>query len=106
MQLVNQVYDVVDCFPKKENFGLSQQVRRCSVSIPSNVAEGCSRMSDNEFSRFIQIALGSSFELETQLLIAQNRKYFDNSEIFKSLEIVQKRLNALNNCLLTQSRSQ
>ncbi len=100
MQLLNNVYDIVDCFPKSELSGLSQQVQRCSVSIPSNVAEGCSRKSDKEFSRYIQIALGSSFELETQLLIASNRKYFINTEIFENLEILQKKLNALNNRLI------
>ena len=103
MQLVKLVYDIVDCFPKNEMYGLSQQVRRCSVSIPSNVAEGCSRKSDKEFSRYIQIALGSSFELETQLLIALSRKYFTNSEVFDNLKIIQERLNALNNRLNTST---
>ena len=101
MELANHVYDIVDQFPKNEMYGLSQQLQRCSVSIPPNVAEGCSRKSNKEFSRYIQVALGSSFELETQLLIAMNRKYFAYSEIFDSLEIIQKRLNALNNRLIT-----
>jgi len=71
-------------------YGLSRQSQRCSVSIPSNVAEECSRKSNKEFSRYIQIALGSSFELETQLLIAMTRKYSTNSAVFVNLDIVQK----------------
>ena len=76
-------------------------MQRCSVSIPSNIAEGCSRKSDKEFSRFIQISMGSSFELETQLLIALERNYFNDKYIFELLNVLQKRLNALNQKLTT-----
>ena len=82
MELVNLVYDLIDTFPKNEQFGISQQMQRCSVSIPSNIAEGCSRKSDKEFSRYIQISMGSSFELETQLLIASERNSFNDKHIF------------------------
>ena len=100
IQLADLIYDITESFPKTETHGITQQMQRCAVSIPSNIAEGCSRDSEREFSRFIQIALGSSFELETQLLIAKKRKYFnDDSSIFCLLEIIQKRLNALNNNL-------
>lgn len=100
IQLADLIYDITESFPKTETYGITQQMQRCAVSIPSNIAEGCSRDSEREFSRFIQIALGSSFELETQLLIAKKRKYFnDDSSIFCLLEIIQKRLNALNNNL-------
>ena len=101
MELVNLVYDLIDTFPKNEQFAISQQMQRCSVSIPSNIAEGCSRKSDKEFSRFIQISMGSSFELETQLLIASKRNYFNDKHIFKLLNVLQKRLNALNQKLIT-----
>ncbi len=100
IQLADLIYEITESFPKTETYGITQQMQRCAVSIPSNIAEGCSRDSEREFSRFIQIALGSSFELETQLLIAKKRKYFnDGSSIFYLLEIIQKRLNALNNKL-------
>lgn len=101
MELVNLVYDLIDTFPKNEQFAISQQMQRCSVSIPSNIAEGCSRKSDKEFSRFIQISMGSSFELETQLLIASKRNYFNDKHIFKLLNVHQKRLNSLNQKLIT-----
>ena len=103
IDLVDQAYDIVDKFPKNEMYGLSQQIQRCVVSIPSNIAEGCSRQSDKEFSRYIQIALGSSFELETQLIVARNRNYYTNSEIFNHIDIIQKRLNSLNNRLKAKS---
>ena len=95
------IYDLIDTFPKNEQFAISQQMQRCSVSIPSNIAEGCSRKSDKEFSRFIQISMGSSFELETQLLIALERNYFNDKYIFELLNVLQKRLNALNQKLTT-----
>lgn len=68
-------------FPKEEKFGLSSQISRAAVSIPSNIAEGSSRSSQKEYARFAEIALGSSFELETQLLIAQAVDYGKPEEI-------------------------
>jgi four helix bundle protein len=104
MHIADLIYDITESFPKTETYGITQQMQRCAVSIPSNIAEGCSRDSEREFSRFIQIALGSSFELETQLLIAKKRKYFNDDSIFYLLEIIQKRLNALNNKLKAKSQ--
>jgi len=97
MELTDKIYNLCDIFPRSEQFGIVQQMQRCSVSIPSNIAEGCSRDTSKEYSRFIQIALGSAFELETQLLISQKREFFEgNQDVFELLNIVQKRLNALN----------
>lgn len=84
IEITNEVFIVLDSFPTDERFGLISQISRCSVSIPSNIAEGSAR-SDKSFSHFIDIALGSSFELETQLIIAQNRKYI-TEEKFNNLE--------------------
>jgi four helix bundle protein len=97
MELVDQVYDICHRFPKSEIYGIVQQIQRYAVSIPSNIAEGCSRDSVKEYSRFIQIALGSAFELETQLLISQKRNFIqEDVALFELLLIIQKRLNALN----------
>ncbi|NVK64419.1 MAG: four helix bundle protein [Flavobacteriales bacterium] len=79
-----RIYEATHDFPKEEKFGLQSQIRRSAVSIPSNIAEGTSRNSNKEVVRFIEIALGSAYELETQLMIASRLKYLENS-IFESL---------------------
>lgn len=85
MEIVDDVFKATESFPNEEKFGLVSQINRCSVSIPSNIAEGSSR-TDKSFSHFIDISLGSSFELETQLIIANKRNYL-NKEQLKSLEV-------------------
>lgn len=70
INLVVDVYNKVNNFPKSELFGLTSQIKRSAVSIPSNIAEASGRGTDKEFNRFLDIALGSSFELETQLIVA------------------------------------
>jgi len=77
MELAKIVLDMTDTLPVVEKFGLKSQLDRCSISMPSNIAEGSSR-TDKSFSHFIDIALGSSFELQTQLLLANHRKYITN----------------------------
>ena len=98
MELVEQVYVFVDRFPNTEKFGLSSQITRSAVSIPSNIAEGASRNSEKDFARFLEIALGSAFELETQLLIAGKRNYIselDLDKCVKNLTSLQKRIYGL-----------
>ncbi|WGH77093.1 four helix bundle protein [Tenacibaculum tangerinum] len=80
IEIVEDVFKLIDKFPKEEKFGLVSQINRCSVSIPSNIAEGSSR-TDKSFSHFIDIALGSSFELETQMIIACKRNYITQQEL-------------------------
>ena len=84
LEIANDISDLLIHFPKHERYDLSSQINRCSVSMPSNIAEGSARM-DKSFKYFIDIALGSSFELGTQLLVAKHRKYV-NTEILKTLE--------------------
>ena len=83
MKLVKSVYALTKNFPKEELYGLTNQMRRSAVSIPSNIAEGSQRTSDKEFSNFILIARGSLAELLTQLLIAMDLKYGPEIEITK-----------------------
>jgi four helix bundle protein len=68
----SDIYQTTSLFPETERFGISNQLRRASVSIPSNISEGCSRKSNKDFSRFLEIAIGSMYELETQLLISND----------------------------------
>ena len=96
LSTVIKVYNLTKDFPNSELYGLTQQIRRCAVSIPSNLAEGSSRDSSKEFSRFIQISLGSAFELETQFKIAEQLNYVSSEPILNQLNKLQKRLNALN----------
>jgi four helix bundle protein len=89
------IYKVTKDFPISEIYGISAQINRAVVSIPSNIAEGAGRISDKDFSRFIGIAIGSSFELETQLIIANELSYISNEkfeELILKLNNVQKML--------------
>lgn len=73
--LVKEVYKMTSKFPKEEQFGLRSQMRRCAVSIPSNIAEGAGRTTDKDFANFLSISLGSSYELETQLLLSMDLEF-------------------------------
>ena len=83
--LAKNIYSVTTTFPKEEIFGMTAQMRRCSVSIASNIAEGAARQSNKEFVQFLHIALGSAAELETQIIIAQEVKLGKN-DVLKSLK--------------------
>ena len=84
LEIANDVSDLLIEFPKYERYDLSSQLSRCSVSIPSNIAEGSAK-TDKSFSNYLDISLGSSFELGTQLLVAKHRKYI-NEQNLKQLE--------------------
>ena len=84
LEIAHIISDILEKFPSHEKFSLNSQISRCSISIPSNIAEGSSR-SDKSFSHFLDISLGSSFELLTQLHIAKYRNYI-NQELFNTLE--------------------
>jgi four helix bundle protein len=77
MQLVTEVYKATNGFPKEERYGLTNQIRRSAVSVPSNLAEGAARFSKKEFCQFLYISLGSTAELETQLIISKNLDYLE-----------------------------
>ena len=81
MALVTVMYCITKQFPKTESFGLISQIQRCAVSIPSNIAEGYGRHSTGDYIRFLQIAMGSLCELQTQLEISRNLEYI-TEEIF------------------------
>ena len=78
--LVKDIYTLTQKFPADESFGLTQQIRRAAISIPSNIAEGSGRRTDNDFSHFIDIANGSAFEVETQLYLSLDLEYISQSE--------------------------
>ena len=92
--LVKDVYTLTKLFPKDEIYGLTSQMRRCAVSIPSNIAEGSARNYDKEFIQFLYISLGSLSELETQLIISIEINYI-NEYNFAKLEKIKKMLLGL-----------
>ena len=91
IQLVEDVYKITRSFPKEEMYGLTSQLRRAAVSIPSNIAEGAARNSTKEFIQFLHVALGSVSELETQMIIANRLDYLDDvGEIEQQIEAVRR----------------
>jgi len=100
IQMVIQIYEKTKRFPKEEIFGLKLQIRRCAVSIPSNIAEGYGRQHTMEYVRFLQIARGSLNELITQLEIAEKLGYLDEISIeLSECDELGKMLNSLLNKL-------
>lgn len=85
IELVTNTYLKTQSFPKEEIYGLTSQIRRCVVSIPSNIAEGCGRKTNKDFSSFLGISLGSAFEFETQLIICKNLEFIQQED-FNLLE--------------------
>ena len=90
--LVERIYILTQKYPKEELYGLTNQIRRSAVSIPSNIAEGAARNSNKEYIQFLYISLGSASELETQLIIAQKLNYQTQPEVFDDLERIRKML--------------
>jgi four helix bundle protein len=96
--LTKQTYKLTKTFPKKEMYGLVSQTRRACVSIPTNIAEGCGRYTDRDFTRFLQISMGSACEVEYLLLLANELNYLDDDNykrINKDLIEVKKMLSSL-----------
>jgi len=95
-KLTTDIYSITKSFPKEEQYGLSNQMRRCAVSIPSNIAEGCGRNHKKDSLQFFYISRGSLYELETQLYLSSDLTYINSAELetlLTNLEIVRKLLN-------------
>ena len=87
VDFVTEIYNISRAFPQEEQYGLTSQIRRAAVSIPSNIAEGAARGSDKDFIRFLYIAIGSLVEVETQLIIAKNLHFIENTRY--SLNVIE-----------------
>ena len=95
VELADTIYTLTASFPKTEIYGLSSQMQRAAVSVPSNIAEGSGKGSDRDFARFVSISLGSLFELETQIEIAYRRGYISTENYYAlrpRIESLQKRI--------------
>jgi four helix bundle protein len=107
MELSRAIYQVTKSFPDDERFGLTSQLRRASISVPSNIAEGQGRLTRGEFKQFLGTARGSVFEVETQIQIATDMKYIGAVECSQLLELtseISRMLNGLIRSLETGNR--
>ena len=107
MELVKSVYELTDKFPREELFGLTSQLRRAVVSVPSNIAEGQGRNSTKEFLTHLSIAYGSLMETETQLLVGEMRSYISadaTAQVMDKTAEVGRLINGLSNSLGRKTR--
>jgi four helix bundle protein len=97
IDIVKEIYRLAELLPDNEKFGLKSQICRAAISISSNIAEGCSRSSENDFKRFLEISIGSAFELETQLIVISELDFISKKRleyVFKLIKDEQKKIGA------------
>jgi four helix bundle protein len=95
-ELAIEIYRLANLFPKTETYGLVSQIKKCAISIPSNIAEGFARKHRKEYARFISISFGSGAELETQLLLFKKLELAIREEFFKSEKLLNEIMKMLN----------
>ena len=105
MELVENIYQLTTRYPKSETYGLVSQMRRCAVSIPSNIAEGYGRGSNADLVHFLYFALSSSNELETQIIISRTLSYIDDSEADKLENMNNEVMKMLNSLIYKRTHS-
>jgi four helix bundle protein len=97
--LVKEIYLLSNLLPSEKKFGLKSQICRASVSIPSNIAEGCSRNSQLEYKRFLEIAIGSAFEIDTQLIIIKELKLISDDNLTTQFDLINKVQRSISNLI-------
>ena len=103
--MVKEVYFLMKTMPDEEKFGLTSQIKRSVISIPSNIAEGCAKKSNKDFSRYLEISLGSCYELETQLILNSDVKLIPVEIIEEKvilLQTLERKITSFINYLATQ----
>lgn len=103
IQLVKNVYNLTEKFPSSEMFGLTSQMRRCAVSIPSNIAEGYGRKSKKEYLQFYSISYGSALELETQVIISKELGFVPKNS-YKEIDMVLKEVASMLNAMMSKMK--
>jgi len=99
IEIVKKVYILSNLLPTEEKFGLRSQLTRASVSIPSNITEGCSRNSEVEFKRFLEIAIDSLFEVETQLILSKELGFIPENNLNNIFELLAKEAKMINSLI-------
>ena len=97
-KLVKETYSITKLLPDTEKYGLISQINRCVISIPANIAEGSAKDSQKDFVRFLQISLGSAFELETHIILCEDLEFLNSSittSLIEKIQILQKRISSL-----------
>lgn len=103
--IVKEIYKIAQNLPDDEKFGLKSQITRAAVSIPSNIAEGSSRNSEVEFKRFLEISIGSLFEVETQLIIIQELGLIRSEDLTSIFELIAEEGKMINGLINTIKNS-
>ncbi len=103
MQLAEEIYSVIKLLPKDELFGLSAQLRRAAVSVPSNIAEGNGRSSKKDYMHFLNIARGSVYEIETQLLLGVELNFFTETQTENAMDLCEEITKMLNSLIRSLS---
>ncbi len=105
LELVLKIYEFTKLFPKEEQFGLTSQMKRAAVSIPSNIAEGTGRKTVREYIHFNTIALGSAFELETQLIVAEKLHFLEEKKYNQVLDLLTEIIKMLQKLISNLKRN-
>lgn len=104
IELVKKIYEMTENLPKEEKYGIKSQITRAAISVPSNIAEGCSRNSDIEFKRFLEIAMGSLFEIETQLFLCIELEFISTKKYDFLFDLIHKEAKQINSLINTIKR--
>ena len=105
IEIVKMTYQLSKQLPQEEKYGITSQMTRAAVSIPANIAEGSSRNSDKDYARFLQIALGSAFELQTYFVIAREMKWIQEANIYEIEKLVEEEIKMIYGFLRKISKS-
>jgi four helix bundle protein len=104
IDIVVAIYELTALLPAEEKYGLKSQLQRASISIPSNIAEGCSRESEPDFKKFLEYSIGSAFEIETQLIAIAKLKLLTKEQLQPTFDLVSEEQKMINSFIFSVKR--